>query len=113
MRLTSDFFVSAYLRQVQIEGAFGALRRRGSPEAGAIFILIDRLDGTASLYGPASQASYEASGDARAFTLLASCDARPHDAIEKRLEREIRFDPDCWIIEVESRSGQHFLDRVV
>ena len=43
MRLTSDFFVSAYIRRCGIEGAFAALRRRGGAEAGAIFIVIDRL----------------------------------------------------------------------
>jgi len=31
-------------------------------------------------------------------------------AIEARLAKEIGFDPDVWIVEVEDREGRHFLD---
>ncbi|HXW19749.1 MAG TPA: DUF1491 family protein, partial [Roseiarcus sp.] len=31
-------------------------------------------------------------------------------AIEERLAREIRFDPDIWIVEVEDRDGKPRLD---
>ena len=44
-RVTSDFWVSAYLRRVMTEGAFAALRQRGAAEAGAIFVKLDLLDG--------------------------------------------------------------------
>ncbi len=37
----------------------------------------------------------------------------PEADIEARLTREIKFDPDLWIVEVEDRAGRHFLDRVV
>ena len=33
--------------------------------------------------------------------------------IEARLVREIRFDPDLWIVEVEDRGGRNFLDNAV
>ncbi len=34
--------------------------------------------------------------------------------ISKRvLVREIRYDPDVWIVEVEDRAGRHFLDDAV
>ena len=32
---------------------------------------------------------------------------------EAYLTRQIKFDPDCWIIEVEDRAGRNFLDLVV
>lgn len=113
MRLTSDFFVSAYLRQCGIEGAFAALRRRGGAEAGAIFIVIDRLDGTGTLYGPAPQSSYDEKPQERAFARLHNPETIERPDIETRLEKEIRFDPDCWIVEVEDRQGRHFLQHVV
>ena len=46
MRLKSGIWVAAYLRRCNVEGAFAAVRRRGAEEAGAIFIKINRLDGT-------------------------------------------------------------------
>lgn len=113
MRLTSDFFVSAYIRRCGVEGVFATLRRRGGAEAGAIFIVIDRLDGTATLYGPAPQSSYEDRPADRAFARLHKADVIPQEEIEKRLGREIDFDPDCWIVEVEDRQGRSFLEQVV
>ena len=113
MRLTSDFFVSAYLRRCGGEGVFAGLRRRGGVEAGAIFILIDRLDGTGTLYGPAPQSSFEDRPSDRAFSRIHKDETLLREEIEKRLEREIRFDPDCWIVEVEDRAGRHFLETVV
>ena len=32
---------------------------------------------------------------------------------EAYLARQIKFDPDCWIVEVEDRAGRNFLDTVV
>ncbi|HUN97427.1 MAG TPA: DUF1491 family protein, partial [Bradyrhizobium sp.] len=34
----------------------------------------------------------------------------PEAAVEERLAKEIRFDPDAWIVEAEDRAGRHFLD---
>ena len=34
----------------------------------------------------------------------------PEADIEARLAREIRFDPDVWIVEIEDRAGRNFLD---
>lgn len=113
MRLTSDFFVSAYIRRCGIEGAFAALRRRGGAEAGAIFILIDRLDGTGQLYGPAPQTSYDDKPSDRAFSRLHKAEALPREEIEARIGKEVAFDPDCWIVEVEDRAGRHFLETVI
>jgi hypothetical protein len=114
MRLRSDIWVSAYLRRCAVEGAPAVLRRRGAPEAGAIFIKIDRLDGIVALYGPAPQSVWEA-GEAAferrfvPFDLGATPDSVTAEA---RLKRETAFDPDLWIVEVEDRAGRHFLDLV-
>ena len=109
MRLKSAIWVAAYVRRCNIEGAFAAVRRRGAEEAGAVFVKICRLDGTSDLYVPAPQSAFEeARPSDRLFTL--SFAARPDADIESYLTREIRFDPDVWIVEVEDRSGRHFLE---
>ena len=59
MRLKSGIWVAAYLRRCNVEGVFAAVRRRGAEEAGAIFIKVNRLDGTGTLYGPAPQAVFD------------------------------------------------------
>jgi hypothetical protein len=90
------------------------VRRRGAEEAGAIFIKLNRLDGTAELFGPAPQSAFEAAQPAeRAFSRCLKEQPAPETKIEERIVREIRFDPDAWILEVEDRAGRHFLERVV
>ena len=59
--------------------------------------------------GPAPQALFEAeeSGDRRFAALVSG--GSPLD-VEERLTKEVRFDSDLWIIEIDDRQGRHFLD---
>lgn len=114
MRLKSAIWVAAYVRRCHVEGAFAAVRRRGAEEAGAIFVKVNRLDGTAELFGPAPQSVFEAARPAdRLFNRCLPQQETSEAKVEERLARELRFDPDVWIIEVEDRAGRHFLDQVV
>jgi hypothetical protein len=115
MRLKSSIWVSAYVRRCDIEGAYALVRRRGADEAGAIFVKINRLDGSGALFGPAPQSMIDEEHSAeRLFTALAGAkEPAPEADIEARLARELKFDPDVWIVEVEDRQGRNFLDRAV
>ena len=110
MRLRADIFVSAFLRRCAVEDAPAVLRRRGAAEAGAIFVKVDRLDGQAAVFGPAPQTETAERGVERLWTRLHKAEwVTPLEA-EERLRKEITFDPDLWIIEVEDRQGRCFLD---
>ena len=114
MRLKSAIWVAAYIRRCQTEGIFVAVRRHGADEAGAIFIKVNRLDGTADVYGPAPQSAFaEEHPVDRAFSPAVKTMPAPDADAEAYLARQVRFDPDVWIIETEDRAGRHFLDRVV
>ncbi|WP_375463624.1 DUF1491 family protein [uncultured Methylobacterium sp.] len=108
-RLRSDFWVSAHLRRLGVAGISAVQRRRGAAEAGAIFVKVDRLDGSADLYGPAPQALFEAddAGGRRFSPILSG--GTPLDA-EERLAKELRFDSDLWIVEIDDRAGRHCLE---
>jgi hypothetical protein len=110
MRLKSSIWVAAYLRRCQTEGIFGAVRRRGAEEAGAVFVKVATLDGNAMLYVPAPQAVYDDSRPIERIFMPLSKEPMQEAAVEQRLVKEIRFDPDAWIVETEDRAGRHFLD---
>ena len=110
MRLKSSIWVAAYLRRCQTEGIFGAVRRRGAEEAGAVFVKVALLDGSAMLYVPAPQAVYDESRPIERVFTSASQAPMPEPSVEERLVKEVRFDPDAWIVETEDRAGRHFLD---
>ena len=111
MRLRTDFWVAAYIRRCQTEGAFAVLRRRGAPEAGAIFIKLDNLSGSAALYGPAPQSELDDSHERLFSRLHSAAWIEPAEA-EQRLLRQLRFDPDIWIVETEDKLGRSFLNAI-
>ena len=103
-RLRSDIWVSAHLRRCAIEGIDAVLRRRGSAEAGAIYVTLDRLDGTVDLFGPAPQSSLTGEELDRMFAIVVSGVSGLD--IEAKMVREIRFDPDLWWISIDDRQGR-------
>lgn len=111
VRVTSALWVGAYVRRVHGDGAIAIVARKGAEEAGAIFVVVDRLDGNLDLYGPAPQSEFdEARPTDRLFQRLLSAASR--EAVNDRLERELRFDPDVWVVDVEDRTGEARLDLV-
>lgn len=110
MRLKTAIWVAAYLRRCQGAGLFGAVRRRGAEEAGAVFVKIALMDGTALLFVPAPQSSYDDSRPIERVFTQSPPTAVDEQTVEARLTKEISFDPDVWIIEIEDKTGRHFLD---
>jgi hypothetical protein len=108
IRLTSSVFVDALIRLVEIAGAQAVVVRHGSDEAGAIFVAVDRLDGTIDLYSPAPQSVFASDGDNdRLFTCVRE---RVTDAeIAVQIAKEVRFDPDLWLVAIEDRPGRPFV----
>ena len=99
MRVTTDLWVSALLRRVFSAGGFAAVVSRGASEAGAVYLLVRNRTGEVHFYRPASQTSYDtARPDERLFSLA---ETLTEDEIEKKLERERRFDADIWVVELE------------
>ena len=109
-RLKSAIWVAAYLRRCQTEGVFGAVRRRGAEEAGAVFVKVALLDGTAMLYTPAPQSAYDESRPVDRVFAPSPQQPVEERKIEERLQKEISFDPDVWIVETEDKAGRHFLE---
>ena len=100
MRLKSDMVVSALVRRVFNAGDYAAVLRKGAADAGAIFIRQRNRLGVETLYAPAPQSFFdeeEAAG--RLFELRLTSEGA--EAIDALIEREVRFDPDCWVVEIE------------
>src|ERR1700728_2177696 len=98
MRLKSSIWVAAYLRRCQTAGVFGAVRRRGAEEAGAVFVKVALLDGNAMLYAPAPQTVYDDSRPIERLFAATSPQPVPEASVEERLAKEGRVDPDVWVV---------------
>ncbi|AKI01241.1 hypothetical protein IMCC20628_02543 [Hoeflea sp. IMCC20628] len=109
MRLKAGIFVSALTRRVFGDGGMAVVEKHGSEEAGAIFVRIRHRDGTESLAAPAPQTAFDIDHpDGRLFELRRS--RVPESEISEILAREVRFDLDIWVVEIETDSPETYLD---
>jgi len=100
MRLRSDIYVSALIRRVFGLGGFAAVEHKGADAAGAIFIRQRFRDGLESLYAPAPQNFFSSEDDgSRKFEMR--LERAELDLMREALDRELRFDPDLWLVELE------------
>lgn len=100
MRVTTEFWVSSVVRRAFSSGGYAAIARRGASEAGTVMILVRDRFGETTLYGPAPQTSYDyAKPEERRFVEL----VRTSDdgVVQGRIERELRFDPDVWVLDLD------------
>lgn len=111
LRLRTDFWIAALRRRAEAAGAYVSIAKRGAEEAGAVFILVDRRDGRCDLYGPAPQSVFD---DARPSDRLfvRMLQERPENEARTRMDGEIRFDPDLWLIDIEDREGRAFVESL-
>lgn len=95
--------MQAYLARLQAEGIPCYVAAKGDATAGAIMVKLATLDGQATLFQ-------------RIMTMEGT---RPWDIAAQGRETEVdeaitrarSFDPDLWVIEVESSAGRHMLDE--
>ena len=104
-RLTSDFWVRAYLARLEQAGIPAFVTARGDTTAGAVLVKVASLDGKAKAY----QRSFDLMSNARIWVVLREGDEPDVDAA---IARQRSFDPDLWVIEVEDRHGRSLLDEV-
>lgn len=104
VRLTTEFWIAAYLARLRLADIPVFVTARGDPTAGAVFVKVNTLDGNAAAY----HRSYDLLEDRRRWVALVQGDDREVDAA---LSRQRGFDPDLWVLEVEDRDGRHLLDQ--
>ncbi|MCP5086969.1 MAG: DUF1491 family protein [Rhodobacteraceae bacterium] len=102
-RLTSEFWVQAYLRRLALADIPAFITAKGDATAGAVLVKQAPLDGSARLF----QRSYDLDGSRVWVVLSEGAEAQVDEAVA----RQRGFDPDIWVIEVEDRNGRHLLEE--
>ena len=103
-RLATGIWVSAYLARLRLHNIPAFVTAKGDETAGAVLVKSNTLDGQGRLF----QRSLDLMTGARAWITLAEGKEAEVDA---SIERQRRFDPDLWVIEVEDRQGRTLLDE--
>ncbi|MEO1562672.1 MAG: DUF1491 family protein [Pseudomonadota bacterium] len=101
-RLTSDLWVSAYRKRLELLNIPCFVVAKGDATAGAVLVKVNRLTGDAGLF----QRTFDSDGERVWMTLVDGAEAD----VDATIARQRGFDPDLWVLEVEDREGRHLLD---
>lgn len=102
-RLKSAIWVHAFIRRLAAEGKNAVVLHKGHEEAGAIYIVVNHLDGAHDIFAPPPGPAVDEEGD-RHFE-KANPSALAWSEARDWLERRRKSDSDIWIIEAEDRAG--------
>ena len=106
-RLKAGIFVRALIRRAEVAGAQAYVARHGAEEAGAVLLKIARLDGTCLVLDQARR------GEGELVWVKPLGDSADDAAAAAFFEKQTRYDPDLWIVEIEDREGRAFVDEPV
>ncbi len=104
-RLTSSFWVQAYIKKLNLLGVPAFVVSHGDDTAGAIIIKVNKLNGDAVLF----ERSFSLDKNLNQWSKFESGDEKELDEL---LSRQLSRDRDLWIVEIESREGDPFLDGI-
>ena len=104
-RLTSSFWVQAYIKKLNLLGVPAFVVSHGDDTAGAIIVKVYKLNGDAVLF----ERSFSLDKNLNQWSKFESGDEKELDEL---LSRQLSRDRDLWIVEIESREGDPFLDDI-
>ncbi len=100
--LPASTLVPALVRQVQGAGGFATVLRKGS-QWGAALLLVHRQGVEVAAYEkvptPDGQPSWR-------------CAAEGAEAVQSVIDRQVRFDPDLWVLELDIADIQRFVPGI-
>ena len=107
-RLKAEIWVKAHLRRLSVHGIPAVVARRGDSSAGAVLIKVNRLEQGSVVLAPMTRL------DGRRAWLSATGAAPVAETeADAYIARQVRTDPDLWVLEIEDRAGRHLLDEPV
>jgi hypothetical protein len=108
--IKTAIWVSGHLRRCFANGLSGVVARHGADDAGAVLVRVIARTGEVRLYGPAPGPAFDDIGRRRFRSMTdGAADAATVEAI---VRRELSFDPDLWVIDIDDDRGEGLLDAI-
>ena len=97
----------ALIRRVEVAGASAYVVRKGAEEAGAVYLKLSRLNGTYTILEQVRR------GEGDLAWMRPTGEAVDDERAKAYFDKQVRFDPDLWIVEIEDREGRAFVDEPI
>ena len=106
MLLSADLWVGALLRRVEQAGSFAYVARKGDARYGSVIVKVVNLrTREACVLREATK------GDETVWMKPTS--SLTESDLDAYIARQIQYDPDLWVVEIEDVEGRHFLTEPV
>ena len=107
-RLKTEIRVQAWLRRCAVAGVMAAVVRKGDAEAGALFIKINRFTAGCEVFSGVA-----APDGTPAWFRATGTQPVPEKEADAYLGRQVSYDSDLWILEIEDPRNVFTFDEPV
>lgn len=104
-RLPTRLRVGGLLRRVAAAGDFATIVKKGDETAGQLLVVARHRNGRQQVFTRTMNSSGE-----YCWTIAAEQDQEELAKINEYLDRQLRYDPDLWIVELDTDNPERFVD---
>lgn len=101
-RIPTELWVKAHLRRLTVQGVPAVVARRGDPHGGMVILKVNRLD-----LGCRVLAQTRDLDGVLCWLPALNGELVPEAQADDYITRQTGRDPDLWVVEVETRDGDH------
>lgn len=105
MGITTGIWVMAQVRLCDRAFIPATVVRRGDPDAGTVLLKLNRFEAGVTVFTQTSS-----SGDEPAWSRGTGPNPVSEAEADAYIERQVKYDPDVWVLEIEDRRGQYKMD---
>ena len=92
------------MRQVEATGGFATIMKRGDPDRGSLILLIAQRGVPKALIQRRLGADF-----GYRWAIIAAPDEAESEKFRESTANQLRFDPDCWLIELDIADAERFI----
>ena len=107
-RLPARLEATALMRQVQGAGGFATVIKRGDDDRGALILLVAERGQPKVLIERRMGHEFE-----YCWTIVAKADEAAPKKFRESTDKQVRFDPDCWLIELDIPDAERFVAEMI
>lgn len=108
-RLKTELWIKAHIRKCGFMNIPVFVVRRGDDTAGSMLIKINRLNNNCMVLTPTT--NFETGQ--RQWLQGTGADWVSEETADQYIKKQLKFDSDLWVIEIEDQEGRHVLDEKV
>lgn len=96
------------MRLVESAGGFATILKRGDADSGALVLVVAERGTAKALVERRMGANFD-----YRWTVTATFDAAAPEKFRESMDKVTRFDPDCWLIELDIADAERFIAETI